>query len=170
MADPAEASHREHLYKLLEHFQVAMIVTHAADGSMVARPMTLARVERDGVIHLITDIHSARFDQIAGDPRVTIVVQSPSQYAAVSGVGELVRDKALIYKLWQERWKEWFPHGKDDPTIAVLVVEPQHAEYWDHAGATGLKFFFQAVKSYMRGKLPREEEEHAEVDLRDKVG
>lgn len=165
--EPTDASHREHLYKLLEHFQVAMLVTHTADGSMGARPMAIAKVDRDGEIYLLVDIHSARFEQLASDPRVTIVVQSNMQYAAVSGVGELVRDRALIHRLWQDRWKEWFPHGKNDTAIAILVVEPQHAEYWDHAGATGLKFFFQAVRSYMRGKLPREEEAHAEIDLRD---
>lgn len=36
--------------------------------------------------------------------------------------------------LWQKPLKTWFPKGLDDPDLALLKVEVEHAEYWDQNG------------------------------------
>jgi general stress protein 26 len=162
---PEEQAHRDHLYAMLRDFHVAMVVSHGPDGSMIARPMAIARIDHGGAMFFTTNLEDAHGAELARDPRVTIVVQSKSQYAAVRGTGKLSGDGALIHSLWQETWRIWFPEGKDDPKICILVVEPFHGEYWDNAQSRGLKFAFAAAKAYLRGKLPEDREEHAEVDM-----
>jgi general stress protein 26 len=150
---------------MLQDFHVAMVVTHADDGSMMARPMAIARIDRHGAMFFTTSLEEAHAEELAGDPRVTVVVQSKTQFAAVRGTAKLSSDGALIHSLWQETWRVWFPEGRNDPKIAILVVEPIHGEYWDNAQSSGLKFAFAAAKAYLRGKLPEDREEHAEVDM-----
>jgi general stress protein 26 len=161
----AEDTHREHLYELLEDFAVAMIVTHGIDGSMIARPMAIARIERDGAMFFTTPVESTKADEVLADPNVTVVVQSKTQFASVRGVAHLSLDRKLIHALWQEAWRAWYPAGKDDPDIAILIVVPHHAEYWDNAGAQGLRYAFEAARAYLAGRTPDDHEEHAEVDL-----
>ncbi len=163
---PDDQAHQEHLYKVLQHFQVAMIVTHGIDGTMIARPMAVARVEPGADMYFTTNIESTKVEEILAEPHVTVVVQSRTQYAAVRGVAKVSLDRALIHELWRDEWKNWYPKGKDDPHIAILVFEPHHGEYWDNAGSSGLKFVFQAAKAYLTGKTPKDREEHAEVDMR----
>lgn len=162
---PEEQAHLDHLYAILKDFHVAMVVSHGDDGALIACPMAIARIDRGGSMFFTTSVESARAEDLAADPRVTMVVQSKTQFAAVRGVGTLSGDRTLIHSLWQETWRAWFPEGKDDPTIAILVLEPYHGEYWDNAQASGLKFVFAAAKAYLRRRLPEDREEHAEVDM-----
>jgi general stress protein 26 len=151
---------------MLQHFRVAMIVTHGIDDTMIARPMAIAKVEPGGEMYFTTDVETTKVDEILAEPHVTVVVQSRTQYASVRGVAKVSLDRKLIDELWRDEWKNWFPTGKGDPNIAILVFEPHHGEYWDNAGASGLKFMFKAAKAYLTGKKPDDREEHAEVDMR----
>ncbi len=49
----------------------------------------------------------------------------------------------------------------------MLKFSAQDGEYWDNAGAQGLKFVFEAAKAYVKGETPKEEDQkqHAKVDL-----
>lgn len=161
---PDEQEHREHLFRVLADFDVAMIVTHGIDDSMIARPMAIARIDPEGLMYFATPVETTKVDEILADPHVTVVVQSKTQFAAVRGVAQVSLDRALVDELWKETWKVWF-QGKHQSPIAILVVEPHHGEYWDNAGATGLKFAFAAAKAYLTGRFPRDREEHAEVDM-----
>lgn len=164
-----DQTQRDHLFDLLGEFDVAMIVTHGIDESMIARPMAIARIDRehDGSMYFTTPIDSTKVDEILADPRVTVVVQSKTRFAAVRGLARVSTDRGLVHRLWDESWRAWYPEGKDDPTISILVVEPHHAEYWDNAGASGLKFAFAAARAYLTGRTPKlDREEHGEVHLR----
>lgn len=84
----------------------------------------------------------------------------------MSGRAEIVRDQALINRLYKEDWKIWFPKGKTDPSISLIKFTAQDAEYWDNAGAPGLKFVYEATKAYVKGETPKEDKkQHAKVDL-----
>ncbi len=46
----------------------------------------------------------------------------------------------------------------------MLKFSAQHGEYWDNAGAQGLKFVFEAAKAYVKGERAQENDvrQHAE--------
>ncbi len=157
---------REHLYDLLKDFDTAMLVTKSADGHMQARPMAVAELRADADAYFVTSVDSPKASEIGTDPTITLTFQSSNQYASVSGRAEVVRDRALIDRLYKEDWKIWFPKGKSDPSIAMIKFTAQDAEYWDNAGAQGLKFVYEAAKAYVKGETPKsDQKQHAKVDL-----
>ena len=163
----AQATERkEHLYDLLQDFDTAMLITRSTDGGMHARPMAVAELEGDGDALFVTRIDSPKVAEIESDADVTLTFQHSNKFAAVYGRAMLVRDRALIERLWKEAWKVWFPQGKADPTLTLLKFDADHGEYWDNTGMEGMKYVFEAAKAYARGDTPRtDEKQHGRVDL-----
>jgi general stress protein 26 len=158
---------REHLYDLLKDFDTAMLITCASDRTMRARPMGVAELNTDGSAYFVTSIDSPKVAQIEAESAVTLSFQSARQFASVCGRASMVRDPALVERLWSETWKVWFPQGKTDPKISMIRFTAHEAEYWDSAGVEGLKFVFDSVKAYVTGQAPPEDEtQHAKVQLR----
>jgi general stress protein 26 len=153
----------EHLRKLLKGFTSAMLVTRSTDGRMHSRPLAVA--EADGsVLYFATAIDSPKVEEIEADPRVNVCLQSGSRYVSIVGTAKVVTDRSLIDRLWSEPWKLWFPKGKGDPTLCLLRIEPEEAEYWDQSGAKGLRYLFQAAAAYLEGRQPTsDEDQHAKV-------
>ena len=157
---------REHLYDLLKDFDTAMLVTRSDDGHMHARPMAVAELRPDADAYFVTSIDSPKVAEVDTSPSVTLTFQGSSQFASLSGRASVMRDRALIDRLWKEAWKVWFPKGKTDPTIALLRFSAEDGEYWDNAGAQGLKYAFEAAKAYVKGEQPQsDQKQHAKVDL-----
>jgi len=164
MGTPEKRS--EHLYDLLKDFDTAMLITRSSDGEMHGRPMAVAELRADADAYFVTSIDSPKMAEINANPGVTLTFQSSNQFASLSGRASIVRNQALIDRLWKKAWKVWFPKGETDPTIALLKFDAQHGEYWDNAGAQGLKYAFEAVKAYATGETPKaDEKQHGKVDL-----
>jgi general stress protein 26 len=162
----SESNDRKHLYDLLKDFDSAMLVTSAEDGSLRSRPMAIAGCDPNAPLYFVTSVVSPKVKELERDPRVNIAMQGKTKYVSLSGVAHVVHDQTLIDRLWSEAWKVWFPKGKHDPAICLLAVEPHEAEYWDNAGAKGVRYLLQAVKAYANGTTPTTtEEQHAKVHL-----
>jgi general stress protein 26 len=162
-SDPApnhvpEAEKREHLQKLLGGFDTAMLVTRSADGGMRSRPLAIAE-KRDEALYFATAAESPKVEEIEADPHVNVAMQDGRRYVSVSGVARLVRDRELVERLWSESWKVWFPDGKDDPSLRILIVEPTEAAFWDGSGAHGLKYMFEMAKAYVTGTKPSSDDD-----------
>lgn len=157
-------SAQEHLYDLLKDFDTAMMVTHSGQD-MHARPMAVAQLQPDADVYFATSADSPKVGEIAADPNVTVVFQSPTQFAAVQGTAAVVRDQALIDKLWSESWRLWFPDGKGDPSLCLIKVDAKAGEYWDRSGIKGLKYLFEGLKAISQGRTPNpaEPERHGRV-------
>jgi general stress protein 26 len=117
--------------------------------------MAIAAVEGTNCLWLATSLDSPKAGEIERDRRVSATFQSDKgRYVALSGSAELVTDRAKIHELWSERWKVWFPRGKDDPSLALIRVSVDDAEFWDDAGAKGIRHVFEQVKAYGKGERP----------------
>lgn len=166
---PHEASpqeHRANLREILDDAGTVMLITRNQDGSSHARPMAVARVEDDGTMYFATSLDTAKVGEIRTDPRVDIVFQGKTRFAAVSGTARLRSDRQLIDELWSESWKLWFSKGKDDPDIVILVVDPDRGEYWDQSGAKGISFLYRVAKAYVTGeKIESKPEDHGKVQM-----
>jgi general stress protein 26 len=158
---------KKHLHELLESFDTAMLITRHRE-KLHARPMAVASVEGANTVWFVSSIDSPKADEIRDDPRVSATFQKERKFVALSGRGELVRDRAKIAALWKDTWKVWFPNGKDDPSIALIRVAVEDAEYWDNAGAKGVRFAFEAVKGLIAGERPQPVEgQHGRVRATD---
>ena len=145
---------RQHLKELMSQFDTAMLVTRTSDGSLRSRPLSIAGHRPDGGIIFAIGIDSPKVHELEADAHVCVVMQDKRRFVSLSGTAHLVTDRALIAEFWSEAWKVWFPKGKDDPSLCLLVVEPTEAGYWDGTGLAGLRYLFEAAKAYVTGTRP----------------
>jgi general stress protein 26 len=151
MAEPrTDAEKREHLRHLIKEFKTAMLVTHTPSGALRARPLAIADNRADD-LYFATAIDSPKVKEIEVDPHVNVSMQDGKQFVSLSGTARIATDRQLIEETWSEAWKVWFPLGKDDPSLCLLVVDVLDAEYWDESGTKGLRYLFDAAKAYVTG-------------------
>jgi len=150
----SEKEKRDRLGELMSQFDTAMLVTRTADGELRSRPLAIARKRDDGALYFSTAIDSPKVVELETDPHVNVAMQNKTQFVSVSGHARVSRERELIEDLWSESWKVWFPKGKDDPALAIVIVEPFEAAYWDASGAAGLRYLFESAKAYVTGERP----------------
>ena len=156
---------QKHLYDIIKDFRTAMLVTGSGDG-LHARPMHVAELKPDADAFFVASIGSPKMSEIERDPRVLITFQSSSEFAIIEGTASVVRDKAVIDRMWSDAWKVWFPQGKDDPSVCLLKVAATRGEYWDNSGLEGFKYLFEGAKAIFKGRTPQvDEAQHAKVRL-----
>ena len=122
------------LRKLMRDIRIAMLTTTAADGSLRSRPMMTSEVEFEGNLWFIARTNSGLADEINRNPRVNVIYANPKgdRYISLTGTGSFVQDGEKLKELWSGKHKAWFPEGKKDPALALLRIEVNGAEYWDH--------------------------------------
>jgi general stress protein 26 len=150
----SEAEKRGRLRDLMAGFSTAMLVTRTDEGGMRGRPLTIADERDDGGLYFATALESPKVHELQADAHVAVVMQDHRRFVSVSGIARVVQDRALVDRLWSESWKVWFPAGKDDPSLCVVVVEPLEAAYWDMSGARGIRYVFEMAKAYVTGRRP----------------
>jgi general stress protein 26 len=157
-----------HFVELLNEFDTAMVITRNRTGELHGRPMAVAEVGADGTLWFITSVDSTKVLEVRDDSRAMISLQSTRRFVTMNGHFELVADRAKVDQLWKEPYRIWF-NGQTDPEIVLLRFTPFDAEYWDNAGARGIKHAFEAARAYLKGqKLDPAEydpEAHARLQL-----
>lgn len=163
---PDDPEHQRRLRELLDEAGTVMMITRTPDGALHGRPMAVARVEDDGTMYFATTIKSTKIEELQADPRIDLVFQGKTAYATVAGRARISRERKLIDELWTDAWKVWFPDGKDDPDIAIVVADPERGEYWDQTGTKGLSFLFRTAKAFVTGtEVETKPGDHATVRM-----
>lgn len=160
MSQPTDE--RTKVYEILNGFSTAMFVTLGSDSRPGARPMHVARIDANAsTIWFFTSRSGALIDDLQKEPTVLLTFQNDSSaYASVRGRAWVEHDQARVQELWKAPYKVWFPHGPEDPDIALVAVQLMDAEYWDNRGMNKLEYLFEVAKAYVKGHKP----EVAEVD------
>ncbi len=123
--------------KLIKHAKIAMLTTTTPKGWLRSRPMGTQRASFDGNLWFFTHASEPKVQEIKRHPQVNVSFANPDDnaYVSLAGRAVLVHDRSKMAALWQKPLKTWFPKGLEDPDLALLKVEVEHAEYWDqHAG------------------------------------
>lgn len=149
MQAPALDPARRKVSEIASDFESAMLVTHAPGGRLHARPMSIVKVEPEAMLWFATRIQAPKVDELNADHHVLVVMQSESRNLSISGRARILRDAHLARELWNEGLRLWF-RGPSDPELALILVEPEEAEYWVMSGASWVKLALEAVKAYVR--------------------
>jgi general stress protein 26 len=169
LSDQTNGQH--HLYELLKEFPTVMLGTFEQTGttpSLVARPMSVTKLDPDCKLTFITGIDTAKIDEALHARVGHVIGQSKTRFFTVRGQIRVSQDRARIRELWSKINDVWFD-GPDDPTAAIMEFFPEEAELWDVSGANGLRFVFEAAKALVTGKeLPNEKsgEQHDRFTVR----
>jgi len=124
------------LGELIEDIEVAMLTTHAIDGSIVSRPIQTLQFDPNGDLYFFTAADSGKVDELIAHSDVNLSYAHPSKqrYVSVRGWASVERNREKIRELWSPLQKPFFPLGTDDPRIVVLRVRVRDAAYWESAG------------------------------------
>jgi general stress protein 26 len=163
-----DAEKREHLKKVISGFDTAMLVTQTPGGGLRSRPLSISEHHEETTLYFSTAIDSPKVQELQQNPQVNVSMQDKRHFVSITGTARVTQDRALIDRLWSEGWKVWFPKGKDDPSLSILMVEPSEAAYWDFSGLDGLRYVFGMAKGYVTGTKPdsdRDERLNAHVKL-----
>jgi general stress protein 26 len=147
----------EKLWKALSSDRTVMLgLDGVEDGH--ARPMTAMVEGNSGPIWFFVGKPNAVADNLSKSNRAIAAFSSKGHdlFASIHGKLSVDQDRAVIDRLWNPFIAAWF-EGKDDPKLALLRLDPEHAEVWLNESniMAGVKMLF--------GNDPKK-------DYKDKVG
>lgn len=147
----------------LKDIKIAMLTTITNEGKSHSRPMYTFELQDDGIIWMFISKDSRKVQEIQTNPNVLLNYSNPEHdlYVTVNGKATISEDHSKIEELWSDRFKLWFPYGKDDPNLCLLKIEPQEAEYWDTPDLL-LAQVITLVKNTLKGN-PYEEGENKKL-------
>lgn len=127
------------VWSLIEEIAVAMVVTHADGRTLRGRPMAARPDAAENAIYFLTDANAAKDDEIRRDENVCLAFADTAKhkYLSVTGRAEALSDRAKIRRHWSA-FDKAFWRDADDPSIRLLCVRPEKAEYWERAGAVAI--------------------------------
>jgi general stress protein 26 len=154
----------EKLETMIKDIGVAMITTRRPDGGLHSRPMAVPKHAFDGDLWFFTAGDSLKAQEVAESSQVNVSFAEPKseRYVSISGRAGVVHDRTRAEAMWTPLLKGWFPAGLDDPRLALLRVEVEHAEYWDAKGSQML-VFFSLARAAMTGQPPKHLGSHASL-------
>ena len=153
---------------MIKDIKFAMLTTVHEDGSLHSRPMATQQQEFDGDLWFFTKLDSEKVEDTRQNRHVNVSYASPDDYKflSVSGIAEVVRDRAKIDELWNPIYKAWFPKGTEDPEIGLLKVNVEGAEYWDTPSGKMVQLFGY-MKAMVTGepyKASKDEHDKVKID------
>jgi len=129
----ADAVDLELFRSLVATIEYGMLATHAADGTLVARPLQTMQVDDNGALWFFTARGSEKVAHIARDPRVNLSYAdiAAKTFASIEGTATVLSDPTKAAELWRVAQRIFFPLGPEDPTLALLRIEPRIVRTWD---------------------------------------
>ena len=139
--------------KILEHAGIAQLTTVDLMGNLVSRPLELQETDSEGNLWFFTQDPSPKADEIRNNPNVNVSVHDSKGYLSVSGTASITKDEAKIDELWKTSVSAWFDEGREDPSIALIKVDADTAEYWA-TDEPRVATLFKVAKSAVTGGTP----------------
>lgn len=122
----------------MNKLDICMMTTRNAAGMLESRPMSNNKdVEYQGDSYFFTLDHTGVAKDLAAQPQVCLAYQGHRHllaaplYICVSGVAELITERAMLEKHWVKDLEAWFKQGLDTPGITLIHVSAHHIKYWD---------------------------------------
>ncbi len=164
--DQHDEATRTKVMDMVKDLKIAMLSTRGPDGKFHSRPMAASDAEFSGSLYFLTDVESGKVHDLETDPEtiVTFSDHHAQKYVALRGRGSITTDKAAVRDHWTASAKAWFPKGVDDPSIALITVIIEDAEYWD-APSGKMVVLYAYAKAMITGQKPGNVGENERLSL-----
>lgn len=141
--------------------KTAIVTTQSAEGDLHSRPLALIGDddEFDGSLWFFTQDPSPKTRDIATHSSVNVSVADNKGYLSLSGTASVDRDQERIDRYWNPYAEAWFENGRDDPSVALLRVDVETAEYW-HLDKPAVARIFEVAKGIVTKTPPDVGENH----------
>lgn len=148
--------------RIAEEIKVGMLTTRA-NGKLLSRPLTAVEVNEDGDLWFFVATKSDLARQIGKDGNVNISFAGKHHWLSICGTAEIVRDVSKKEELWTPAVGAFTSDGAQSPSLALLHVNAESAEYWDNPGGA-VSLAASWVKKKLTGR-PARPGDSATVDL-----
>ena len=152
------ANGQEKLAELIKDIKFGMFTTHKPNhGHLHSRPMTTQnRHIDDDSLWFFMSRSGDPVAEFEGDDQVNVSYADPGSdtYVSVSGIAEIVDDRAKKLALWNKAAEAWFKGGINDPDLALVRVKIEHADYWD-VKENKLVQLYKMAEASVTGKPPK---------------
>ena len=141
---------RQRCYSLMESAEVCMLTTIDSEGfpqttamynlRNPARFPCAAAVHRDSTnpfqLYLTTGASSEKIARLETNPKAAVYYCDPRNLFGLmlGGEVEVVTDRDLKRRIWQEGWTVYYPGGPDGPEYAVISLAPRVVRGWSANG------------------------------------
>ena len=152
---------------LIRDIKVAMFTTVDDQSErLYSRPMHVQGGLENGELLFFTYAASGKVEDFKQDRHVNCAFAKPdaAEFASVSGIASLTRDRKLMEERWEPTLKAWFPDGIDTPDIALIRVRVSDAQYWDSRNQAMIHAYGM-VKAAVTGRPVKDAGENEKVNL-----
>jgi general stress protein 26 len=149
-----------HVIEMAKDIRIAMLTTFDSDGRLVSRPMAQQAIEPDGTLWFFAEASSHEVAQIAANSQINVTLSSNDTWISISGTAAIVHDQAKAKDLWNSWVEAWLPQGPQDPSVVLIKVDSETAEYWDTPGGR-----IASVMSFAKSKLTGKRYEGGENEV-----
>lgn len=150
----------EVLYELIKDIDIAMLTTHTEEG-LVSRPMKTQDVEFDGDLWFFSKKDTSKYHEILHDSDVNVAYVGKS-YVSIRGKAQIVEDIKKKKELWNKMNEKIMQTTYDDPTIILIKVDVQAAEYWEQENMLErMAYYFKR----MTGKEMKKDDGNVTLDF-----
>jgi general stress protein 26 len=155
---------QDKLWKAIKHERTVMLGLDGVEGGHT-RPMTAQLVGDTGpAMWFFTSNKNTLVTSLGKGSRATAAFASKGHdlFASIQGtLHDDSADRAMVDQLWNPFVAAWFT-GKDDPSLALLRLNAEHAEVWLDASS-----LLAGVKMLLGVDPKRDyQDKVAEIDLR----
>ena len=142
----------ERVGALVKEIKFAMLTTWHQDGRLHSRPMSTLQMDHEGCLWFFTSVNSSKVHDIHEQAKVNLAYARTDMqdYLSVVGTAEIVHSRQKMEALWTPWLKPWFQDGLDDPSLVLLKVKIEQADYWDAPGST-VKRLYGLAKGAITG-------------------
>ena len=158
----------ETLWELIKDIKFGMFTHRGPQGVLHAHPLTTQNksVDEHGTLYFFVKTDSEIVSAVAAEPSVCVTYSDPSadNYVSVSGDAHIEQDFAKKEALFSSMAKAWYPEGPTDPTLTLLAVRLNHAEYWESDDGKMVQLF-KIAKAALTGDAPPDLGEHKTLRL-----
>ena len=138
---------------IIKKTRFATVTTRTSEGHLVSRPLAVLQHDFDGTVWFFTADPSPKADDVRHDPHVNVAYVDGASVVSLAGTATISRDQARIDEWWNPWVEAWFPEGKDDPSVALLKVEADSAEYW-HVDKPGIVRAVESIRALITKTVP----------------
>lgn len=158
----ATSDQMETIRSIMKSARITMLTTSDGHGALHSHPMTVQEAEFDGDCWFLASEDSDTVKQLQGNPSVNLAYSGSSEWLSLAGTAEVVRDQVKKKELWNTFTESWFTDGETDPSVILIHVKADSAQYWDSPGR--LVTLVSMVKTTVTDSEPKAGDS-ASVDL-----
>ncbi len=121
------------LARVIESIGVAMLTTADGDGRLESHPMSAQEIDAQGALWFFAQRSLRLATTLDHHPQVNVAYIDPDEhrYVSMTGSAAMIDDQHKRHSVWRPVYRRWFPAGVDDPSLVLLRVQIDYADYWE---------------------------------------